>query len=285
MNFITDTWNFHFDQYKTTIPSNDEMLIRNLPGIKADQLWDELRQIDQEEERVLSTNVEQRITKLRNEHDIRINDGIILAVASQGLGVVVGGLNKLINKGNFSTPVKVALIAGTAICVPLTCWLKRPINATERGRQWAFVRINRIDQKIQATGTMLRRYQLEIETNHIKFKVEQLQLIGNGFKGIKERYLRIFKNSSPTMDKIGGAIKYLEEGDALDMQFAYKPERMSYTTAREIYRGGGEYQTEYTTTTYEAGPVQPGNCHRTPGSPEDYEVYKFLKDSGHNFKR
>src|SRR5437868_4380240 len=93
MNYIQNKLNYYLDGYRTSIPSNDEMLIRNLPEVQVDRLWDELTQIDAAEEQLLSTDVEKRITKIRDEHLMGPVVGIAVATAIEGLGISVGILN------------------------------------------------------------------------------------------------------------------------------------------------------------------------------------------------
>lgn len=205
-DFILNCVNPYFDLIRTSIPSSEEMLIRNLPGIRGKTiLINKLKQMDIDEELILQSEEEKYIDALRNKHLIQANGvGVTAGLFTGAIGIVCSFASKI--------TLTEASIAALGMGLGMKLCSHSVINKQEIEKKYILIRIQRLKEKFSEIGSFLDNYnELELK-DRVQARIVQLNIARFGLKRIIHHYVRIYNNSTGNCDKSVLPPKgYLEE--------------------------------------------------------------------------
>jgi hypothetical protein len=182
-----------FDLFRTSIPSNEEMLIKNLPGIKGKiVLIDKLKQLDIDEESILQTNKEKWIDSLRLDHFAANVLGTCAGLATSALGIIGGAISEAAG-GSFGSKIIALTSCSAGIAVGL--FSHRFVNQDETARKYILIRLIRLDAKIDCIDSILVNYNTSNLSSKKQNEKLQLEVARLGLERIIGRCMRIYKNS------------------------------------------------------------------------------------------
>lgn len=197
---ILNVLNPYLDLIRSSIPSNEEMLIRNLPEIRGKKIIvNQLKKIDDREEIILNTPCEKSIHALQLNHCAASSVGIAASLITAISGGAYGILSRI--KGA-SSYWKFTVLATSAIGSITTLAFHRYTNQQETAREWILIRLKRLKRKIRTIDLILTSYGELKRTEIIASKISQLQLCILGLKRIIQRCVRIYNHSLAHLSKV-----------------------------------------------------------------------------------
>lgn len=192
-DFISDILNPHLDLYRSPIPSNEEMLIKNIPYLRNKEISaKKLKRIDDKEIEVLNTLVEKKIDVLRGLHS---SQAIPLGVTV----TLVTGAASLMKPYN---PV-ISILTSSTLGFAVKLYWDRQLNHHETVEEYSEIRTTRLKEKIETIKNSILKKEKKKLTGQLQIKVEELVIAKFYLKQIENKYSRIYQNSKKHCDGCG----------------------------------------------------------------------------------
>lgn len=268
-DFILHFVNPYLDLYRTSIPSNEEMLIRNLVGIKGEKiLINELKQLDVDEELILQSPKEKNINSVRLSHSVADLLGVVTGLATATVGLVAG------------TRLKIIASLATGVGLVSSLALHRFANLQETAREYVLIRTKRLKDKIACIDSILAdSNELEL-TNLMRAKINQLNISKLGLTRITNRCIRIYNNSIGSCD----TSVHLPQGG---LNFWYNVNHCKYSAYSRTVRDPNTYQWTRETVTEVTHVKTEAKRYYVPPNAIEKEIYRDiqnLKKQGHKIE-
>jgi|GEM_PF-6251949 len=286
------------DKYRSPIPSNKEMLIKNLREIKGQTLCGQLKLIDDEELEFKNSPINKKVSDIRSNHQLA-------TVACSGAALIAQGGGLIGIAGHaIAGAVRIARIPGTGptalalrsdvmdlmakgiihsalfsqglglVGHRLSLYFNRMANACEVGTEWGFVRIHRLKDKIKAIENIMAQTYCHSA---------QLKAAKKGFENIISRCLRIFNNSTNRVSIHRGMRFYHPDGSSNSFQsFQTFVQKIVKKTVVDPYKPGINYIQKDEIEHVEDKPIVIYDKDSAPA--DDEEIYEYLRDLGHKFR-